>query len=644
MIGFNDSAATSNEQQGLVDANGEALATGGQGINRGQVQDLSSMTCPPPEDDPSSPEGGVGVVQAPDDYYHEDAVAATSDEGQSPAPQTEDETPALAPSPPEQAASVMRPEEPEGKGEELPKKLLFPALLSTCVSLFCTPGNRVPYATFQIGERAENLRLKSKAFRSYVGKLYFETEGAPLSPLAYKDLMAFLEAKALYESPEYEVHLRFAEHDGAIYVDLANDKGQVVRITTDDYQTIPSLDCPVKFIRSPRTMPMVAPEEGGAFDELWDILNINEDHHRILIMAWLVGAMQPNGPYPILVLQGEQGSGKSSLSRVLRDLIDPSFPGLFSVPSSERDLAIAAFKSRLLAFDNLSSVANWLSDAFCRVSTGGGFATRAIYTDDEEAIYDLKRPVITNGIAAFSNRNDMNDRAIFINLPPIAKEERIPEKVIMERWNKAKPRVLGALFSAISCALRNRDKVGLQNYPRMADFAHWVVAAEPALPSEPGSFIREYHQNRTNVIEDAIYSDLVAQAVRKLVNDAGEFSGTPSQLLAKLNELTPDAKRRDRSWPTMPNVLSNRLRRVATFLRERGIDIQFSKSGVRNIAIAMVLCNECACEVGAPPPLATPSCQGRSMVDFSDQSLRQVTTTPLANNEAVATAAIGGAV
>lgn len=606
------------------------------------MQTPSTITSPL-DDDPNSPSaGGVGVVQAPDDYYHEDAVAATSDEGQSPAPQAEDEAPAFAPSPAEQAAPVMGPEEPEGKGEELPKKLPFPALLSTCVSLFCTPGNRVPHATVQIGGRAENLRLRSKAFRSYVGKLYFETEGAPLSPLAYKDLMAFLEARALYESPEFEVHLRFAEHDGAIYVDLANDKGQVVRINTDGYQTLHSLDCPVKFIRSPRTMPMVVPEEGGAFDELWDILNINEDHHRILIMAWLVGAMQPNGPYPILVLQGEQGSGKSSLSRVLRDLVDPSFPGLFSVPSSERDLAIAAFKSRLLAFDNLSSVANWLSDAFCRVSTGGGFATRALYTDDEEAIYDLKRPVITNGIAAFSTRNDMNDRAIFINLPPIAKEERIPEKVIMERWNKAKPRVLGALFSAISCALRNRDKVGLQNYPRMADFAHWVVAAESALPSEPGSFIKEYHQNRTNVIEDAIYSDLVAQAVRKLVNDAGEFSGTSSQLLAKLNELTPDAKRRDRSWPTMPNVLSNRLRRVATFLRERGIDIQFSKSGVRNISITMIPCNECACDVGALSSPPIPSCQGQSMAEFSNQYLGQIAPIPL-NIDVAATVATGGA-
>jgi hypothetical protein len=626
-----------------------------QGINQGTgvvsaqvgtipepVHAQSTLTSLRPDDDPSSPEGGVGVLQAPDDYYHEDAVAATSDEGQSPAPQAEDEAPTSSPSPPEDKAALVL-EDHAGDEKGPLNGLPFLVLLYQHVSVFRTRVNRIPYASVLIGDRRINLLLKSSEFRHFVGKLYHECEGALLKSAMYRDLLEMLEAKALYESLEHDVHLRIAEYEGASYLNLANDKGEIVKITPDGYEIISSLVCPVKFVHSPRLKPMAVPEPGGSFEELWEILNIKDEHHRVLIVAWLLGCMLPNGPFPILIVIGEQGSGKTSLFRILRDMIDPSSPDLFGLPSSERDLAIAAINSWLLAFDNTSSIPDKLADALCRVSTGGGFATRALFTDAHQLVGDIQRPILINGITQATTRSDFNDRSICINMPVISTAERLPESFIRERWQEIRGRIMGALCNAVSCALRNRNDVKLLNYPRMADFARWVVAAAPALGWEDGSFMREYMQNRTNIIEDAIYCDSVAQAVRMLVNTTGEFTGTPSHLLAKLNELTPDAKRRDRSWPTMPNVLSNRLRRVATFLRERGIDIQFSKSGVRNIAIAMIPCNECACEVGALSSPPIPSCQGQSMVDFSDQSLRQVATIPQSNIDVAATTAIGGA-
>lgn len=39
---------------------------------------------------------------------------------------------------------------------------------------------------------------------------------------------------------------------------------------------------------------------------------------------------------------------------------------------------IAANNSWCLAYDDLSHVPPWLSDALCRLSTGGGFATREL--------------------------------------------------------------------------------------------------------------------------------------------------------------------------------------------------------------------------------------------------------------------------
>ena len=59
---------------------------------------------------------------------------------------------------------------------------------------------------------------------------------------------------------------------------------------------------------------------------------------------------------------------------------------------------IAATNGWVVALDNLSHLSTWLSDALCRLATGGGFSTRELYTHDEEKLFDAQRPVILNGI------------------------------------------------------------------------------------------------------------------------------------------------------------------------------------------------------------------------------------------------------
>ena len=472
--------------------------------------------------------------------------------------------------------------------DPLPKDASFFDRLMASISPFHTP-QQVPYATVRHGDRRDNCTLKSKKFKAFVFRLHYKTYGRSLKSRDFRELLEHLESVALFDSPEYAVHIRVAEHDGNIYVDLANPKGQVVKVTSEGWSIITSADCPVKFIRSPRMRPMAVPSSTQcSFDPLWDLLNITDEHHKILIIAWLIGAMQPNGPYPFLILHGEQGSGKSCICRLLRDLIDPSFPSLFSTPSSERDLAIAALKSRLLAFDNISKITDWLSDAFCRLSTGGGFATRALFSDDDEAVFDFTRPVIANGISPFFTRHDVMDRSIFITSSSIPKNERKPESEMRAQWEAARPIILGAIFNAIQCALKLRDTVNLPSLPRMADFSQWVSAAEPALPWNTGDFMKAYNKNRQEIIDNALESDLVASEIKRLVDNGGEWSGTATELLAALNQSALENKKRDKSWPKLPNVLSRQLRRCATFLREKGIDIQISKSGERNISILIL--------------------------------------------------------
>src|SRR5262249_54643184 len=140
-----------------------------------------------------------------------------------------------------------------------------------------------------------------------------------------------------------------------------------------------------------------APGGVGSFEQLWKIANVSVAD-RPLVLGWLVAALRPRGPYPILMLNGEQGSAKTTTAKALRALIDPNVASARRLPKDERDLAIAAGNAWILSFDNISGLPGWLSDSLCALATGSGFATRQNYSDTDEVIFGGARPIVLNGI------------------------------------------------------------------------------------------------------------------------------------------------------------------------------------------------------------------------------------------------------
>ena len=147
----------------------------------------------------------------------------------------------------------------------------------------------------------------------------------------------------------------------------------------------------------------------------------------MLIVAWLLGALRAGGPYPVLAIAGEQGSAKTVLSKLLRALIDPNVAPVRALPRDERELFIAASNGHVLAFDNVSDLPPWLSDTLCRLTSGGAFSTRRLFTDQDEILFAATRPIILNGIEEVITRPDLADRAILLMLAPIAERRRRPE-------------------------------------------------------------------------------------------------------------------------------------------------------------------------------------------------------------------------
>ena len=288
-----------------------------------------------------------------------------------------------------------------------------------------------------------------------------------------------------------------------------------------------------------------------------------------------MAALRPSGPYPILVLLGEHGAAKSTVARLLRALVDPNTAPLRADPREPRDLMIGASNGWVIAYDNLSKLPTWLSDALCRLSTGGGFATRELYSDTEETIFDAERPVIVTGIEELATRSDLLDRALVVYLPTIPESDRCSERELWGDFERLRPRILGALLDAAACAVRELPTTHLEATPRMADFAEWVAAAEPALPWPPGDFLAAYSGNRGEANELTLEASPIGSAVRELAQDG--FEGIATDLLGRLEEIVGEAVTRRKDWPGSPRVLSGELRRIAPNLRALGVEVEFAR-------------------------------------------------------------------
>jgi hypothetical protein len=446
--------------------------------------------------------------------------------------------------------------------------------------LFHAPDGTA-YAAVEVDGHLETHAIRSVRFRDWILMRFLHQHGRAPNSQLLNDALNTIRAIAVYQGPEMPVFVRVAEYEGDVYIDLGNENWDAVRITREGYEVVSRP--PVGFVRKAGFAPLPYPAGEGTIDDLRPFVNIRRDEDFMLVAAWAAFSLSPRGPYPVLVLQGEQGSAKSTTVRVLRALVDPAVEPLRALPRSERDLAIAAGNAWVLAFDNLSGIRDWLSDALCRLATGGGFATRQLYTDDEEIIFSARRPIILNGIDDIATRGDLQERSVLVSLPSILEDERREENTFWAEFEGARPRIFGALLSGVSAALRNAEAVHLERKPRMADFAVAATAMEDAFGWEPGSFVEAYAVNRQQASETLLANEPIADAIEKLLEDGREnvWIGTATELLQMLGYYVNDAVKRSKAWPGGPQVLSRRLKRIAPALRSAGIEYTEHEQGHR---------------------------------------------------------------
>ena len=469
-------------------------------------------------------------------------------------------------------------------------------ILENLADYFRTPEGEV-FVEIKDNESRKIYPINTSKFMRLFSNTAYQQTGKKFQKNILKEVINIIKDKVIEEGPVREVHFRYAEENNRIFIDIGNKKWQQIVIWDNGWAVTSSLYSPIRFIRKPGMLPLttVRVENGGrSIKKLKKYINIKNEHEFVLLVAWILGAMNPDITYPILILQGEQGAGKSSAARFLRDLIDPAKVPTRALPSSERDLAISASNTWLLSFDNVSDINDKFSDALCRISTGGGFATRKLYSDNEEILFYNKNPIVMNTIPEdLVKRHDLADRCIPIHLSRIDGKSRKTERVLKKEWATDKIEILRGLYQAVSSGLNNRGKIKFKELPRMADFAVWAMETETGLPWESGKFIEAFEKSRMELIDDAIEADPVADAIMVFMKSHRYWSGTATDLYALLYNIAIGAYVSPSNFPKQPNMLSRHLKSINTFLRAKGVEFERGRSGNMYITLK---------KMGPPPP------------------------------------------
>lgn len=437
------------------------------------------------------------------------------------------------------------------------------------------------YATVTVSGHRENHRIKEGSFENWLIAAWLEENGDPPSKAAREEAIDNLNCLAVALGPKYEPCVRIAGgEDGAVYIDLADSLWRAVRIDASGWSITDAP--PIRFVRNPILAPLPVPISGGSLELLRELINVTDEDWP-LFLACLVVFLRPNVTYPILVVNGPQGSGKTVLSQQTKRLIDPNnVKPKKGIPKCEDDFFLMADLTWLQLFNNMSGLSQDQSDLLCCLVEGTGHAKRTLYSNRNVTLLNIRRPAIANGIENVVVRGDLLSRAVLISLRPLSAS--IAETELWERFEASRPLILGALYDAVSCAIRNLPSTKLDVAPRLHDFALWATAAEPGLGLEPGTVISALLRNSQNTSEEAAEASLLTPWLRSLLEHRNDncFEGTVSQLLEKLTYIAKQKQPTVLSshwWPKTAPRLSAELSRLLPDLKTIGIIVEKGKTG-----------------------------------------------------------------
>jgi hypothetical protein len=452
-------------------------------------------------------------------------------------------------------------------------------LARTAATLFVS-AKRVAFADVRVGDRVLTLPLRSTEFSEWLLAHYYKEKQRAPKLSAEKDAIRTLTSVAKYENPERcEVHLRSAQVGKTLIVDIGDETGQAIEITASGWRVLPAP--PVKFQRMAGMEALPIPERSGNIQELRRFTNLS-DADFILLVTVLADALCPDRPHVLLNLIGEAGSGKTTAERIVRSLVDPNEVPAGTLPREARDLFVDVNNSHVLAYDNVGAIPKSVSDSLCQITSGTGFRKRKNYTDLEAVRVSGFRTVVLTAVYNAVTEPDLAERCVTMTLSQIDSGERRSEAQLWQEFERARPRIFGALLDIVAHGLRLLPNIHVPDLPRLADFALLGVAIEGAF-APVGAFLAAFTASQAVATDATIETNPVAAAIAGFMEGKVCWHGTSTQFWRELQARDPTEARatETRNWPKDPVSFGIALSKAIPTLRKIRIEVIRDRSKSR---------------------------------------------------------------
>jgi len=449
--------------------------------------------------------------------------------------------------------------------------------------------NGTAYAVMVSSDNPYALPVGSRHLSNIIRQIG-QSEGVTLRKADIGDINSFLQAQAEIAGVTREVFFRVAPVAGGIEIDLGDGLHTRARITAGKVEQI-AQGSEALFYRTPVSSPMAMPASVGDINLLKKYLNMDAVS-VVLFTAWLSYTLAhpkvSTSKFVILVLQGNQGSGKTSLcNNIILNLIDPSLIGVQILSGNVKDLAIAAQNAHVLCFDNVREFKQSMADMLCIAATGGALTSRQLYSDADQHVVRMHVALVLNGLHSFIDQPDLAQRCLPIHLQQLDESKRKSEAELVRDFQADAPAILRGLLDLIADVFLQLPTVEVTNPERMIDFVMWLAAMEKAADIPAGIYQSEFSESLNQGQLDSILDNALAVAVMEFAqrHSSDVWSGTPKELFNRLNEQATISTLRSREWPPNEIAMSKRLIPLKASLQTQGITVTLSRGKHRNISI-----------------------------------------------------------
>lgn len=490
-----------------------------------------------------------------------------------------------------------------------------------------------PFAAVKINGHIEVIPLKSKKFRHWLSKLYYDAFkeedntdvkfGKVLSTESQTNAINVLIGNAEFSGkPNKQLYLRVAkiknENDNShtILYDQSDPNWQAVKVTDKGWIIV---NAPPIFRRYPHQRPQVIPVHTNTtkkgtidtidiFEDFLTLLNIKRtSNNKLLFLCYIISLFYYGIVHASLTLWGPTGSAKTTLQELIRLLVDPSACETLDLTQNKKEMIQLIAHHYICYFDNVSTISQDISNLLCRAITGEGQSKRELFTDDDDIIYVITHCLGLNGLNLVVTKSDLLDRSIIIEHEAIPDRNKKQLRRLKDKFNQLKPKLLGYIFDVLVKVLRYEKKhpkeLQLKEYSRLADFVEVCEIISRCTGHKPGEFFDSYKESRLSQIRKIVESNPVAKALVFFVKSKfkvkrrsqssskatattttkKEWTGSMESLYKILTDIAKsDLKikniKNGKVWPQAPNALSRKINKLKDILKCVGVSIEVNST------------------------------------------------------------------